>query len=100
LSSSLRDSTPNATSIRLEARNIYVARTMEAIETALSKYDQIAIPSTTRLGRVTQKMQTCVACDRPLSRRSGRPLSDEENKKSQKAPTGSLGKSKIWDRHL
>lgn len=92
MSSSLRDSTHNATSIRLEARNIYVARTMEAIETALSKYDQIAIPSTTRLGRVTQKMQTCVACDRPLSRRSGRPLSDEENKKSQKAPTGSLGK--------
>ncbi len=60
---------PNAGTIRLEARSRYVARTIDAIEAALSKHDQVTVPATTRLGRVRASVPVCVACDRPLTTR-------------------------------
>ena len=39
---------------------------MEATDVALSKHDQILIPSASRLGRIKANIPTCVACDRPL----------------------------------
>lgn len=53
--------------LRLEARTIFRARLIDAVDLALSKHDQVLIPATTRLGRaVKASVPTCVACDRPL----------------------------------
>jgi len=61
---------PRPGALRQEARLIYVARLMEAIDAALSKHDQVLISANTRLGRVRRTLQklppVCVACDRPL----------------------------------
>ena len=63
---------PDAGAVRLEARLRYVGRVVDAVDAALSKHDQIFIPSSTRLGRVKASAPTCVACDRPLTTKGKR----------------------------
>jgi len=72
LLSGLEKVNPDAGSARLEARSFYVSRVIDAVETALSKHNQVSIPASTRLGRVRSTVSTCVACDRPLSRKTAR----------------------------
>lgn len=84
-------------SLRMEARNRFLARLMDAVESALSKHDQILVSSSTRLGRRTattaatrtrptcnttninnnnindnKEVIICVACDRPLRHKASR----------------------------
>jgi predicted nucleic acid-binding Zn-ribbon protein len=74
----LETANPDAGAARLEARSFFVSRVMDAIETALSKHNQVYIPNSTRLGRVRSSMSTCVACDRPLSRKNTRRRENEK----------------------
>lgn len=74
----LETANPDAGSARLEARSFYVSRVMDAVETALSKHNQVFIPASTRLGRVRSNVSTCVACDRPLSRKTTRRHNENE----------------------
>ena len=91
LEESLDDAFPNAGAIRLEARMIYVARVVDAINAALSKHDQVIIPASTRLGRVQAVVPTCMACDRPLTRKGRkRPPGEDEVANSG---AGKLGKN-------
>ena len=53
--------------IRVQARNKFKTRLKEAIDSAVSKYDQILVTGNTRFGRL--KQPACVACDRPLRNR-------------------------------
>ena len=57
---------PDPGALRLEARTKFLARLMDATDVALSKHEQILIPSESRLGRIKANIPTCVACDRPL----------------------------------
>jgi len=82
LQDALNDTFPNAGAIRLEARNIFVARVIDVINAALSKHDQVFIPATTRLGRVRASIPTCMACDRPLSTKWRKPTSVDAEKKT------------------
>ena len=51
--------------LRLEARRVFLSKAHEAIDMAMSRFDQILAPST---GLVSRKgIATCVACDRPLA---------------------------------
>jgi hypothetical protein len=78
LEEALEDAFPNAGAIRLETRTIYVARVIDAINTALSKHDQVVIPASTRLGRVRAAVPACMACDRPLTTK-GRKRAPDNN---------------------
>ena len=91
LEESLDDAFPNAGAIRLEARMIYVSRVVDAINAALSKHDQVIIPASTRLGRVQAVVPTCMACDRPLTRK-GRKLPPVENEVANSG-SGKFGKN-------
>lgn len=88
LQDALNDTFPNAGAIRLEARNIFVARVIDVINAALSKHDQVFIPATTRLGRVRASIPTCMACDRPMSTKGRRPTSEDAEKKAAVAIPG------------
>ena len=57
---------PEPGSLRLEARTRYLARLIDATDSALSKHDQVIVSSSTRLGRIKASIPICVACDRPL----------------------------------
>ena len=57
---------PDPGALRLEARMRYVARLIDATDSALSKHDQVVVSSTTRLGRIRASIPVCMACDRPL----------------------------------
>mmetsp|Transcript_23752 Transcript_23752/g.35674 ORF Transcript_23752/g.35674 Transcript_23752/m.35674 type:complete len:1124 (-) Transcript_23752:221-3592(-) len=57
---------------RLEARNKFIGRVMDAIDSALSKHDQVLVSNSTRVGRVKPSLPTCVACDRPLRNKARR----------------------------
>ena len=59
--------------LRWEARAIFLARVADATEAALSKHDQILLPASTRLGKLSARplsanVTVCVACDRPMRR--------------------------------
>ena len=60
---------PEAGVLKLEARTRFIARLMEAADSALSKHDQIVIETNSRIGKLrssTKSVPVCVACDRPL----------------------------------
>lgn len=57
---------------RLEARNKFIGRIIDATDSALSKHDQVLITTSTRVGRVKPSLTTCVACDRPLRNKARR----------------------------
>jgi hypothetical protein len=62
-------STTRGLGLRWEARAIFLARVVDAINAALSKHDQILLPAATALGRVrplSANVTVCMACDRPL----------------------------------
>ena len=88
LQDALNDTFPNTGAIRLEARNIFVARVIDVINAALSKHDQVFIPATTRLGRVRASIPTRMACDRPLSTKGRKPTSEDVEKKAAVAIPG------------
>ena len=67
--------------LRIEARKRFLARLIEATDSALSKHDQVLIPATTRLGRVKATIPACVACDRPLRNKGRRPKECDEERK-------------------
>lgn len=50
--------------IRSEARDRFLKLLTKALDVGLSKFDQVTIPGSTRLGRL--KIPSCIACDRPL----------------------------------
>lgn len=56
--------------LRWEARAIFLARLVDAVNAALSKHDQILLPASTRIGRVgpssSANVNVCMACDRPM----------------------------------
>lgn len=83
---------PGVGSNRLEARTFYISRVIDAIETALSKHNQVFIPGSTRLGRVRSTIATCVACDRPLSRKTTRRQADSQQ--SEEKETKIINRSK------
>ncbi len=71
--SNKHDSTNNSTrgmGLRWEARAIFLARIVDAVNVALSKHDQILLPASTRIGRVgtlsSANVNVCMACDRPM----------------------------------
>ena len=68
-------STTRGLGLRWEARAIFLARLLDAVEAALSKHDQILLPAATSLGRVrpSADVTVCVACDRPMRRKKGAP---------------------------
>jgi hypothetical protein len=75
------ESSTRGLGLRWEARAIFLARVVDAINAALSKHDQILLPAPTRLGRVrplSANVTVCMACDRPM-RRKGRPMSTDES---------------------
>ncbi|KAL7438704.1 hypothetical protein ACHAXM_006411 [Skeletonema potamos] len=75
------ESSTRGLGLRWEARAIFLARVVDAIDAALSKHDQILLPAPTRLGRVrplSANVMVCMACDRPM-RRKGRPLSNDDS---------------------
>ncbi|EJK55301.1 hypothetical protein THAOC_24980 [Thalassiosira oceanica] len=67
--------------LRWEARAIFLARLVDAVEAALTKHDQILLPAATSLGRVrplSANVTVCVACDRPMRRKGGPgPINEE-----------------------
>jgi hypothetical protein len=63
------ESSTRGLGLRWEARAIFLPRVIDAVKAALSKHDQIVLPSSTRLGRVRPEAANvivCVACDRPM----------------------------------
>ena len=62
--------------LRWEARAIFLARIVDAVNAALSKHDQILLPASTRIGRVgtlsSANVNVCMACDRPLRTKTNR----------------------------
>ena len=79
LDTALEGANPNPGALRLEARTKFVNRFVEAIDTALSKYEQVAVSSATRLGRRTSNAATCLGCDRPLPNRGRKSALLSEN---------------------
>lgn len=65
--------------VRQEAREKTRRRIREAVDVALSKYDQVLLDGSTRIGRIKATIPTCVACDRPLRNKVRR---------GREAPTG------------
>lgn len=73
-------STTRGLGLRWEARAIFLARVVDAINAALSKHDQILLPAATALGRtrpLSANVTVCMACDRPM-RQKGRPTSPKQ----------------------
>ncbi|GMI58455.1 hypothetical protein TeGR_g11933 [Tetraparma gracilis] len=70
---------PEAGALRLEARHKFVARMMDAIDSALSKHDQVLITGSSRASRIKASVPACVACDRPLrtKARKGKLMEEE-----------------------
>lgn len=64
ISRRLNEHTSDLGLIRGEAREKFLSKLKKALETALSKHDQVQILMHSRLGRT--KIPTCIACDRPL----------------------------------
>lgn len=60
----LHEGNPEAGITRLDARDFFLKRVERALQTALSKHDQVLVPTYSRAGRV--KIPSCIACDRPL----------------------------------
>jgi hypothetical protein len=82
------DGSTRGLGLRWEARAIFVARVLDATKAALSKHDQILLPSSTRLGRTkpsSVSVTVCVACDRPM--RKNRSLIQKDQQKQE----GQLG---------
>jgi Asp-tRNA(Asn)/Glu-tRNA(Gln) amidotransferase C subunit len=50
--------------IRMEAREKFIKQLKRALNTAMSKHDQVLIVGNSRFGRM--KIPSCIACDRPL----------------------------------
>ena len=74
-------STTRGLGLRWEARAIFLARVVDAINAALSKHDQILLPAATALGRVrplSANVTVCMACDRPMRRKGSRPSSPKQ----------------------
>jgi len=77
--------------LRWEARAIFLARLIDAVNAALSKHDQILLPASTRIGRVgpssSANVNVCMACDRPMrtktlrSHSSSKPTPNAEGEK-------------------
>jgi hypothetical protein len=68
------DATTRGLGLRWEARSIFLARVLDATKAALSKHDHLSLPAQTRLGRTrpaSANVTVCVACDRPMRKRSG-----------------------------
>ena len=69
-SSSSTNTSSRGMGLRWEARAIFFARIVDAVNAALSKHDQILLPASTRIGRVgplsSTNVNVCMACDRPL----------------------------------
>jgi hypothetical protein len=68
------DATTRGLGLRWEARSIFLARVLDATKAALSKCDHLSLPAQTRLGRTrpaSANVTVCVACDRPMRKRSG-----------------------------
>ena len=57
---------PDPGALRLEARKLYLARLIDATDSALSKHDQVLVSAQTRIGRIKPTTAVCVACDRPM----------------------------------
>lgn len=55
---------PEAGSVRLEAREKFFAQFEKALQTFMSKHDQVLIVGGSRYGKI--KIPCCIACDRPL----------------------------------
>ena len=62
----LEESYPEPGALRLEARKLYLAKLIDATDSALSKHDQVLVSAQTRIGRIKPTTAICVACDRPL----------------------------------
>jgi len=72
--------------LRWEARAVFLPKVVSSLEAALSKHDQILLPAATRLGRVrplSANVTVCVACDRPLRRKTARTPADGEKRKKK-----------------
>ena len=82
-------SSPDAGALRLEARHKFGARMMDAIDSALSKHDQVLITGSSRASRIKAAVPACVACDRPLrtKARKGK-LMEEEGKQRKEGKEG------------
>lgn len=77
--------------LRLEARTIFCARLIDAVDLAISKHDQVLIPATTRLGRaVKSSVPTCVACDRPLRSKTRKRRGADTEEKTESIPSGKV----------
>jgi len=72
--------------LRWEARAVFLPKVVSSLEAALSKHDQIVLPAATRLGRVRPlfaNATVCVACDRPMRRKTARTPADGEKRKKK-----------------
>jgi hypothetical protein len=76
-----KDSAPSITTarglgLRWEARAIFLARVIDAINAELSKHDQIILPASTSVGRVRSTSSAdstvCVACNRPMRQKTNK----------------------------
>ena len=86
----LPDETTRGLGLRWEARAIFVARVFDATKAALSKHDSLSVPAQTRLGRTrptSANVTVCVACDRPMRKRSDRNQQPKEDEESSKQST-------------
>ena len=89
----LPDATTRGLGLRWEARTIFVARVLDATKAALSKHDHLSLPAQTRLGRTrpaSANVTVCVACDRPMRKRSDRIQQAKEDEESSKQSTKPL----------
>jgi hypothetical protein len=86
---------PEAGALRLEARHKFVARMMDAIDSALSKHDQVLITGSSRASRIKASVPACVACDRPLrtKARKGKLMEEEAKYVWARPKRYSLGQS-------
>jgi len=50
--------------VRTEAREKFFSQLYKALQTSLSKHDQVLVVGNSRFGRI--KIPSCIACDRPL----------------------------------
>jgi hypothetical protein len=78
-STAMSINSPDAGALRLEARHKFSARMMDAIDSALSKHDQVLISGSSRASRIKAAVPACVACDRPLrtKARKGKLMEEE-----------------------
>jgi hypothetical protein len=85
--------------LRWEARAIFLARVIDAINAELSKHDQIILPASTRVGRIRSTSSAdatvCVACDRPM-----RLKTNKKDLSRTPTPTPSLPVMSPPDKHV